>query len=384
MRNKVVLSFLLLCIAAGLTWAQFWKGYSDTERKSIAEAYWLAGTQYQTVGQAEKGSEFRALAKIIYPSLDPSAIKDQELPSAAELLAQGRAAAIGAGAQTVPTVGLNSFFLRFVGAMLDEKSDEVLPFLDGSIYLTKEKAPLAQQDAKTELDAFFEKAPLEGKTPSDVYDLNSVTVAAVPQSMQAVWGESYTLGVTAHEDYSSLMSFWEPKQQYYIHRTTDGWRIFAIGPGAPPLSWSPQKAPVEKAAAPAAAPEDPSPAITDAFKTWMGGLLSKDAEASVAGVADNIRFLRLRQTVSRDELRTSLEGYFEKADIPSSMISDTIDLASVFVAPAQSPVEGVEGPVYVLNAKSTVDLSDSIPFWAGYMQFYYVVEKGVWVVFAIM
>ncbi len=385
MRNKLVLSFLLLCIAAGLTWAQFWKGFSDTQKQLIAEAYWLAGSQYDSVGQAQKGAEYQAMARNIFPALDPSAIKDQELPSAAEVLAAGRAGTIGAGAGTVPTAALDSFFLRFVGALVDESSAEVLPFLDGSVYLTAQQTQLAQGDAKTALDTFFEKEPLKGQTPSDVYDLNTLTVAAAPQPMQNAWGETYTLSVASRVDYSSSLSFWEQKQQFYVHRTADGWRIFAIGQGAPPVSWSPQKAPAATAAGPSAAAEetDADAAVTDAFKAWMTALLSKDADASVAGVAENVRFLRLRQTVTKDELKTSLQGYFDKADVPSTQVTDVVDMASAFVGPAQSPVDGVAGPVYLLNVKALTDLSDSIPFWGSYMQFYYMKENSSWVVFAI-
>src|SRR5258706_2739184 len=94
-RTSIIVSVVLLFVVTGLGWAQFWKGYSDKERKAVAEAYWLAGAQYQAVGESAKGTEFQAVARQIYPALDPSSIKDVELPSASQLLAQGRAQTIG-------------------------------------------------------------------------------------------------------------------------------------------------------------------------------------------------------------------------------------------------------------------------------------------------
>ena len=95
MRNSFLLSVLLLCVVTGLSWAQFWKDYSDTERQKVGESYWLAGRQYQAVGKTDKGSEYMTLARAIYPQLDPAAIRDVTMPSAAELLAQGRTTTIG-------------------------------------------------------------------------------------------------------------------------------------------------------------------------------------------------------------------------------------------------------------------------------------------------
>lgn len=244
MRTRIILSVVLLFVVTGLGWAQFWKGYSDQERQSVAEAYWLAGAQYQAVGESAKGQEFQAMARLIYPALDPSSVKDVELPSAADLLAQGRAFPIG-----------------------------------------------------------------------------------------------------------------------------------PVTPVAPPPPTNAGEAP--------AAPVDPSAAITDAFKTTMTAILSKDADGALKDMSSNIRFLRLRQTVSRDELKTSMEGYFDKANFPSTQLSDSVDMSSIFVDPADSPVDGISGPVYALNVKASADLSDSIPFWADYMEFYFDQENGAWSIFAI-
>ena len=78
MRKTMVLSVLLLSFAAGLVWAQFWKNYTDTERRATAEAYWLAGSQYQKIGQPEVGGAFKAAGALadtatsfIYPTRPP-------------------------------------------------------------------------------------------------------------------------------------------------------------------------------------------------------------------------------------------------------------------------------------------------------------------------
>jgi hypothetical protein len=101
-------------------------------------------------------------------------------------------------------------------------------------------------------------------------------------------------------------------------------------------------------------------------------------------MSDNIRFMRLRQSVSKDELKTTLQGYFENADFTESPLADVMDLDSVFVQPAASPVDGVTGAVYVLNVRSKVDMSSSIPFWSTYQKYYFVEEGANWMIFAIL
>jgi hypothetical protein len=385
MRNKFILSLLFLFLASGLVWAQFWKSYSDDQRKATGESYWLVGRQYQTVGKTDEGRQFQDLAKIIYPQLDPAAIKDRDLPSAAELLAKGKASPIGAGASTVPTAGISSFFLRFVGALLDGNAVAVTGFLDGSVYLSKIPAEVTRAEAEPALDAFFKEVPLSGLEPSAVFDLGTVVIARTPQPMQKAWGESYTLNVTARADYSQYVSFWDMKQQYFVRRTADGWKIFAMGRNAPPMTFTPHSAaPVEVTAPPASTDAATGMAIADGFTKAMTAILDKDADVALASMSQNIRFLRLRQTVTKDELKTSLLGYFDNPEFEQAPLGDVLDLDSIFVRPDASPVDGVTGDVWVLNVKARVDLSASISFWSMYQRYWFVQEDSHWVVFAIL
>jgi hypothetical protein len=385
MRAKFILSALVLFMATGLLWAQFWKDYSDSDRKTIGEAYWLAGRQYTAVGKTEKGREYQAVAKAIYPQLDPSAITDESQPSAAELLAQGRATTIGGGASAVPTGALNSFFLRFVGSLVEEDAAGAAGFLDGSIYLTKVPQEVTRDEAQSGLSEAFKGDPLKGKEPSAVYDLDSIVIAREGPAMQKAWGDSYTLTVSAKEDYSSVASIWDMKQQFFIRRSQGNWYIFAYGQTQPPLTWSPQSSAPAAAAPPAVPTEvEETKAITDTFNGFLEALLKKDADGAVAYMQDNVRFLKLNQTVTREELKTSLQGYFDSASFPSETPADVVDADSMFVELAASPVEGVEGPVYVLNAKAKIDLSASIPIWSTYQRYYFAKDGNDWKIFALL
>jgi hypothetical protein len=384
MRNRVVLSVLLLFAATGLLWAQFWKSFSDDQRQRVAESYWLAGNQYDAVGKTDLGREYQALAKVIDPQMDPASIQDLSMPSAAELLAQGRTTTIGAGAGAVPSGTLNSFFLRFVSALAERDAAAAAGFLDGSVYFSKIPAEVTRADAEAQLSAFFKEQPT-GTEPSSLYDLGTAVIARASPAQQNAWGETYTYSITASVDYSAGLDFWEPKQQFFIHKTGPDWFILAEGQSAPPLTWSPQKAEAMASQPPAAASEaDARAAITKAFNDCMGAILKKDSDGALAHMADSISFLRLRQTVTKVELKTSLEGYFEKPGFGEAQLSDIMDQDSLFVQPAESPVDGVTGAVYELNVKAKADMTDTIPFWSTYQKYYFVQEGADWMIFAIL
>jgi len=385
MRNRLVLSVLLLFAATGLLWAQFWKDFTDEQRQTVAQSYWLAGTQYQAVGQKEKGSDYMSLARVIDPQLDPSSISDTTMPSAAELLAQGRTTPIGAGAGTIPSGSLHSFFLRFVSALAEGNAADAAGFFDGSIYLTRVPEEMTRADAQAQLASFFTAQPAEPQTPSTLYDLSTAVIAPASPDVQKAWGETYTYSITAAEDHSSDVGFWETKQKFFIHKVGPDWFILAEGPSVPPLTWTPEKAAAVVTAPPAAATDAAtSAAIVDSFQACMGAILNKDADGALAHMTDNINFLRLRQTVTKDELKTTLQGYFDKPDFGGASLSDALEADSIFVQPVESPVDDVTGTVYELNVRARTDLSDSIPFWSTYQKYYFVQEGGDWLIFAIL
>ena len=137
--------------------------------------------------------------------------------------------------------------------------------------------------------------------------------------------------------------------------------------------------------APTASPEvDETKAVVETFNSFLEALLRKDAEGAAGHVQQNVRFLKLNQTVSREELKTSLQGYFDTADFGSQTPTDVVDSDSLFVERVTSPVDGVDGTVYVLNAKAKIDLSASVPIWSTYQRYYFARDGEDWKIFALL
>ncbi len=382
MWKKFMLSVVIMTLfAGGYSWPQFFRDYSEKDRQILGEAYYLAGSQYVKVGKTDLGRGCQELAKQIYPQLEPSKIQDEKLPSAEELLAQGMAKRIGApqtGTEGLP----RSFFLRFMGAFLEEDAAQVAAFLDGSVYLSAQNREIARAEAATALEELFSNISLAGVEPSALYDLDSVVIVKAPDAALEKWGDAYILRVNAKMDFSSQVDFWEMNQQYFVHRVDGVWYIMSIGQESPPLSWEPKSAPAEPAAAPAAA-KAPDKEIMDAFEGCISAFLKKNLDSTLSFISDTLTMVRMRQTVSREELKMTFQGYFENMDFGDSEYSDAIDGDSIFVEPTKDFMEEGRGPVYALNVKAKDDLSDKIPFWTTYQRYYFREESGEWKVFAV-
>ncbi len=384
MRNKFIISFLLAAVAIAPLGAQFYKDYSETDRKSLAEAYYLAGAQYYKVGKADLGKTYEALAFYIYPQLQPSEITEPTLPSAEELLSQGMATRIGAPETAEKANQLpRSFFLRYLGAMLDEDADAVSSFFDGSVYVDSLGAEISQEDIKTAFREFFAEAPLAGVEASDVYDLDSVVIVDAPAAMKAQWGTTSILRVNAKKDFSESLKLWENDQQYYAHKSGGAWHFFALGQNPPPMDWKPAAAAAPQTAAPAAAEKPASVRIKEAFSACVSAFLEKNIDGTIEYTAEEVKILRMRQSITREEIRTTFEGYFETADFTGMTFETAVDPSSIFVEPSKDFAGEIDSPVYVLNVKAKIDLSEKVPFWTTYQRYYFVEENGTWRIFAV-
>ena len=197
----------------------------------------------------------------------------------------------------------------------------------------------------------------------------------------------YTLSVDAAADYSSELDFWEAKQQLFVHCVAGDWYVFAVGQKAPPLTWKPKRAAGSRVRPPAAgaAEAEASKGVADAFSACMGALLKKDADGALAFMAQEIRFLRLRQSVTAAELKTSLQGSLENsADIGSSQLGEVLDMDSVFIERDRKP--------RLLGQRHGLSLSVS-QRWISPRQslsgrtlqrYYFIDEGGKWKIFAIL
>jgi hypothetical protein len=371
---------LLVVMAAGAAWAQFYDRLGAEERRNLAEAYYLVGRQYAEQGERAKGSDFEGMAYNIYPGLDPAAIASQAEPSAPQLILAGKA--VAREDPEAVAVLLKSRFLRLVSAFLTEDTPTLLAMMDGSVWFTRFAGELEREAIRDDLEAFFTRVDLSGGLPpSVVYDLESLEVNAIEAAAPS-WGSTYAVRIRARADFSGEVAFWEQEQQYLFHRRDGQWLLFAVGSGLPPGSWAPRPAASPVAAA-AAGHVDELKAIREAFLASLEHFLAKQTDEASRYFSREILILRLNATLTREEMAATFEGYFEGSDFSGVAAGDVVDTGSISVEPSERFAVQQPGPVYLLSVRTRLDLSDKIPFWTRFQEYYFSPEEGDWRIFAI-
>jgi hypothetical protein len=372
--KRILWTGLLVLLAAGASWAQFYEGLGDAERRDLAEAYWLVGQRYAEQGEPAKGRDFEGLAFHIDPGLDPAAISAETGPAAAVEVAPPREAPEAVAAL------LKSRFLRLVSAFLTEDLPTLLSLMDGSLWFTRFDRELTQEAIAADLASFFARADLSGGlAPSAVFDLASLEV--VPVGAPG-WGPCYAVRIRARADFSEEVAFWEQEQQYLYHPRDGHWLLFAVGSGLPPASWTPG-APVAAAAPAPAAAADDLKAVREAFLASLGHFLARRTGEASGYFAREILIVRLNATLTREEMAATFEGYFEGRDFSGVSAEQVVDTGSISVEPSERFAGERPGPLYRLNVRARLDLSETIPFWTRFQEYYFSAEEGDWRIFAI-
>ncbi|GEM_PF-1565219 len=387
--KKFLFLLVVLIFASTLIWGEFYKNLSQKERKELSEAYYLVGKQYQSVGKTKKGREFMQMAYNINPALDPSKIKQRSLPSAEQLIAKYSFKVELPVRKPAVEELLKSKFLRLIGNLIAEDTSGILELLDGSVYISSLDISATIEDARKALNTLFANISLLGLPPSKVYDVNSLRITKAGPYISANWGETYILEIDSLMDFSNYISFWTKHQKYYFHRVNKNWVIYCIGKNPPPSYWKPIKKTAFKASeASMAITAQPSDyeiksKIEKNFISCVNAFLKKDIDGALAFLDDTISIMRLQTVITKADLKNSFLGYFENTDFGSTTIDDLIYRDSIFVEKTDKFAGKVAAPVYLLNVKTNIDLSNKIPFWTSYQEYYFRKSNGNWKIFAI-
>ena len=385
--RRWLIAALFLGVVAALASAQFYNSLGADERRILAEDYYLAGSQYLAAG-LEKGRDFQELARIMYPGLDPRTIRDVEQPSAADLLARG--VAVAGPSDADPTSGIiRTRLLRFIGAVLTEDADAVAAALDGSLYMTDypqgRGVEVSRETARSELAALFGRVDLAGVSPSRLYRLETLSVAAAtPELAARGFPNAYTADIDTAMDLSAGFPAWTTRQRFYFHRSGGSWLIFAYGRPLPPAGWRPAPAePLSAARTSAAEGAQERATIEASFLGCVARFLQKDRDGALRYFAPRVRLERLGATVGRAELGSAFQSYFGSMDFGGLETDDLVEPQSVFVVETDRFPELAGGRRYVLTVQTNLDLAERIPFWTKFQEYYFALVDGSWRIYAI-
>ncbi len=377
--KKAPFILVLLVVVPALLWGQFYDQLPQEKRHELAEAYWLVGKQYIETGKEPKGRAFQQMAFLIDPQLDPSQIKPEDVATAEELIARRAPIVMVEPVEEL----LRSRFMRLVGSFLASDTASVLELLDGSIAV--DGVEVTQPQVREELGRFFADRSLRGLAPSEVYDLGSLGFTRNPPGSSPRWDETYRLSVRARRDFSATIGFWRQRQDFYIHRRGGEWLFMAIG-SMPPARWVPREAgPADRAAEAALLPggSGEPQQVYAAFLECMEYFLQEDIRSAREYLYPQVKILRLNESISREEMIAAFQSYFNSKDFTGVSVRDLIDDGSIFVEPTDRFREEVGAPVYQLSVKTRLDLSDRIPFWTRFQEYFFTRQDDSWKIFAI-
>jgi hypothetical protein len=186
----------------------------------LADAYWAAGQKFIDLGQADRGAEFQARAKALFPGYVPGQAPkvtvaapvqaDPQLPTMDAVLQKNLQGEKIARLQ----------FQKLLRGYLTGTAATVATTLGATV--TVQGAP--SQPTPDAVAAFLQAHPAEAGSPQDLFDLDSLTVTSA--------GQTVTLTVQANpqapSDLAALFTFWKPKQTYTFDRVGDTWKLTAV------------------------------------------------------------------------------------------------------------------------------------------------------------
>ena len=377
--KKPPLVLVFLVVVPILIWGQFYERLPQEKRRELAEAYWLVGKQYVQTGKDSKGKSFQELAFRLDPFLDPQAIRLEEAASAEELIAASQVVYLQEPAEEL----LRSRFMRLTGSFLLGDTASVLELLDGSISV--DGVEVTRTQVRDQLERFQAVHSLRGLAPSEVYDLDSLAITPDPPGADPRWRGTWRLDVRAKKDYSAFIGFWRKDQRFWVHRRGNDWLFMAIG-SPPPAGWAPRAPQLPGAAARAdgaGADGQQTREVEAAFMRCLQYFLLEDIRSASEFLYPQLRILRLGQTISRDEMVSTFQGYFESKDFTGVTAQDVVDASTLYVEPSERFAAEVAAPVYQLSVRSRLDLSERIPFWTRFQEYYFTREGESWKIFAI-
>jgi hypothetical protein len=184
-------------------------------------------------------------------------------------------------------------------------------------------------------------------------------------------------------DFSKQVAFWSTQQKYLMHQSAGRWLLFSVGQKLPPSNWRPKPAPrVARQAAPGLQ-SGPQPEIKAALLACLDAFLDKDVDTASRYFANEVKIIRLNTSLTRGEIAETFQGYFDNADFSAVSGEDIVDSKSIFVSASDRFPDQSRGEEYLLTVKTRLDLSDKIPFWTRFQDYYFAEEMGAWRIFAI-
>ena len=202
----------------------------------LADAYYKVGQKFVQLGDKARGEEFMAAAKQIYPGYRPGS----HAPATKEQMTLPPPVAPLKSVPVIPAVVTQNLqgekivrfeFSQLLSAYLEGDTTVLPSLIDSNMIVTGHGGqPLTVSAAQAQAQAqdFLQKNPPVAVSPEQIFQMKTLTISAVPQSV----GPSYLVSIdTQPKADASLtaMPFWGPHLTFLFNRVGDNWKLSAVG-----------------------------------------------------------------------------------------------------------------------------------------------------------
>ena len=350
--KKFTLFIVIFVLIGGSLFAQFYEHFNMSFRRELAEAYYLVGKQYQSIGKKEKGSDFIDMAFNIYPELNPKAIDPNKriVKTAPSITGEWkpRYPRIPSGITAENAVKYQ--FARFLRNFFIENTSGMLDVVDSRIYIPQLNVSYSYNEFQRALVNFFDQYDIDQIPPSRQFDLTSMEAH---QESRHLWSASVMLAEDAEIDLSQFLNPGERKQVFYFRQVGSKWKIFSVGREPEMLSET----------------LFPEEYVKNTILSCLNAFAVKDLANSVSFFTDPFTDIPNGRSVDQDDLEELFAQYFEDYDF--SMLRDIHVTMDISESQELFQENGKIFKAYMMFNSGSSD--QRLPYWEAY--------KGTFVVF---
>lgn len=188
----------------------------------LADAYWAAGQKFTDLGQTDRGEEFKARARQIFPGYVPGqSPKAQPVATAPAPTPEPTipAAAVVREKNLQGEKIARLQFQKLLRGYLTDNAATLASALAPSVTIQGEPVALDAAAVAQFLDAH----PAEAGAPDDLFNLDTL------ETVEGT-GTDVVLTVKANPDagLTGVVPFWKPSQSYTFSRVGDTWKLSAV------------------------------------------------------------------------------------------------------------------------------------------------------------
>ena len=361
--KKLLLTAVLLIIVPVLLFSQFYEKYDMSFRKELAEAYYLVGQQYESIGKKDKGSDFKEMAFLIYPELKPEAIlQDKKIIRRAPKVTgtwKPRYSPLPPGVTAENAVKYQ--FTRFLRFFFTEDTSGMLAITDTIVYGPAFEDGISRKALGEILSDLFSRYPIEAYPPSQILELQSITVEQVSRE---IWKTSVRMPSDPAVSTAALLNINSDTLTFYFRQAGDKWKLF---------SYEELPRELEKIL-------NPEPDLKKTIISSVRDFVDEDLAGLISWFTEPFTDIPNGKNLNTEDLLLLFGDYFRKYDF--AMLND---IRVEMQMEETVEVKQMEGRTYKVYFTFLMDDEDFLPFWGSYRGCYLVFDEDmeIWKIRAI-